>query len=190
MIEFIKETHTYLVDGVLTPSATTVLKETIFSNKYANIPQYILDKAAEFGTNVHLAIEINDYLHLNDVEYQVFDKYLKLVKTENIKPIQHELMVNYGFSYAGTLDMIGEVDGVLSLIDVKTTSILDKEYLSWQLSLYEMAYCKMYGSRPFEKFYAIWLPKRGNAKLTEIERKSETEIMELIRLYEDSCKQS
>ena len=178
MIEFIKETHQYLVDGILTPSATTILKHTIFKDKYSNVPDFVLKKAAEFGTAIHEAIENSDWLSLNDEQYKVYLKYLKLVKSENIMPTVNELMVNYGYQYAGTLDMIATVNGMNCLVDIKTTYNLDIEYLSWQLSLYEFAYGKR-----FDKLYAIWLPKRKGAQLVEIDRKSEQEIIELIGVY-------
>jgi hypothetical protein len=178
VIEFIESNHTYLVDGVLTPSATTILKETIFSNKYSGVSEEVLKRAAHFGTQVHKAIEVSDYLHLTDEEYSVYEKWLGLVKTANIKPILHEQMVHYGFEFAGTLDMIAEVDGVESLCDIKTTYNLDMEYLSWQLSLYELAYGKT-----FDKLYVIWLPKRKGAELREVQRKSKEVLLDLLEAY-------
>ena len=43
MLEFIEETHTYLLDGKIIPSATQILKE-IFPLKYENVPIDILNK--------------------------------------------------------------------------------------------------------------------------------------------------
>ena len=43
MLEFIEETHTYLLDGKIIPSATQLLKE-IFPLKYDNVPINILEK--------------------------------------------------------------------------------------------------------------------------------------------------
>lgn len=62
--------------------------------------------------------------------------------------------------------MIANVKGYLSLCDIKTTAELDEEYLSWQLSYYELAMGKT-----FEKLYAIWLPKKGIGQIVEIKRK-------------------
>ena len=57
MLEFIEETHTYLLDGKIIPSATQLLKE-IFPLKYDNVPINILEKKSEYGTQVHKFIEI------------------------------------------------------------------------------------------------------------------------------------
>jgi hypothetical protein len=70
------------------------------------------------------------------------------------------------------------IDGDMSLVDIKTTYKLDREYLSWQLSFYELATGKQ-----FEKLYCIWLPKRKGAELVEIERKSKEDIMKLLEVY-------
>jgi hypothetical protein len=180
MIEFIESTHTYLVNGEIVPSATTILGKTIFKDKYSSIPQIVLERAAQFGTNVHKAIELGFGAYLTDKEYQVYDKYLNLVESENIAPLEHEIIIHYNMDYAGTLDMIGTVNGVRSLLDIKTTSKLDLEYLSWQLSMYDLAY-----GETFEKLYAIWIPKVGKAKLVEIQRKTPQEIEWLIKKYKE-----
>ena len=57
MVEYIGETHTYLVDGVIVPSVTQLLQFK-FPNKYSGIPQKVLDSKAEYGTKIHKLIEI------------------------------------------------------------------------------------------------------------------------------------
>ena len=181
MVEFIVDTHQYLVDGILVPSVSTILGATIFKDKYNSVPSDVLAKAAHFGTQVHLAIETSEWLHLSDEEFIVYERWLKLKKQEQITPIEHEQVVNHGYDYAGTFDMIADIKSERCLVDIKTTYNLDREYLSWQLSMYELAK----GER-FDKLYVIWLPKRKGAELVEIERKSEDEIKGLVRGYYDS----
>lgn len=181
MIEFIESTHEYLVDGILVPSCTAILKKTIFKDKYKDIPPFVLEKAATFGKNVHKAIETKEWIELDDTEYLVYENYLNLAKDKKIEPYTNEQIVHYGLSYAGTFDMEAKVNDEDALVDIKTTYNLDKEYLSWQLSMYEMAKGKQY-----DKLYAVWLPKRKGAELVEIKRKSQEEIMELIKQYEQT----
>ena len=91
----------------------------------------------------------------------------KQIKRENyITVLEQEQMIQYEKKYAGRFDMIASIKEKICLCDIKTTVELDKEYLSWQLSYYEMAMGK-----EFEKLYAIWLPKKGLGELVEIERK-------------------
>lgn len=181
MIEFDEKSHVYLKDGIIVPGVTTILAKTIFKDKYKDIPEYILKKAAQFGTNVHKAIELDLDIFLNDEESTVFNRYKRLIKKHDIKPMEQEIIV-YTDDYIGTLDMNGMVKDEFCLLDIKTTYHLDRDYLSWQLTFYALAYEHMYNKK-FDKLYAIWLPKRKGAELVEIERKSKEEIMELVRSY-------
>ena len=51
-IEFIPETHQYIVDGKEVPSVTTILNY-MSDVEYGKIPQATLDQAARRGTLVH-----------------------------------------------------------------------------------------------------------------------------------------
>lgn len=84
------------------------------------------------------------------------------------------MRVHYGYIYAGTLDMIAEVNDELSLIDVKFTSTLDKEYLAWQLGMYSLA---LNNDMQFDKYYCLWLPKGDLGQLVEIQPKTSEEIL-------------
>lgn len=183
MLEYVEEEHLYLYDGVIILSVTQILQK-IFKNKYKNVPKWILENKAIYGSEVHKAIENLE----NHIEYKIssiyqelsIEQYLKLKEQYNIEVIEQETMVCYKGLYAGRFDMIAKVNGKLSLLDIKTTAELDIEYLSWQLSLYELAYGKK-----FEKMYAIWLPKKGLGKLVEIKRKSKSEIEKLLEEIEN-----
>ena len=56
VLEYFDDTHEYLVDGVLVPSITQILKIK-FGNKYDGVSQKVLNRAAEKGNEVHEAIE-------------------------------------------------------------------------------------------------------------------------------------
>lgn len=175
MIEFIEDGHIYLKDGIIVPSVSEII-EFIFPNKYKNIPKWILDKKAEYGTKVHYAIEcleqgkevpeLNLYQELSLEEY----KYIK--SKYRIEVIEQEVTVSYEYEYAGRLDMIAFINCRRCLIDIKTTAELDKESLSWQLSLYEFA-----SGEKFLALYCLWLPKGKRGQLVKIERKTKKEIL-------------
>ena len=192
MIEFIEDGHIYLNDGVIIPSVSEILR-FIFPNKYKDIDPVILQKKAEYGLIMHEAIECLEqgktlpYLD----NYQLFsiNQYLRLKEKNKIQVIAQEQMINYFNDYAGRFDMIANVNGFLSLCDIKTTAVLDKEYLSWQLSFYELAHRSMYHTPAFEKLYAIWLPKGKYRQLIEIERKSTTELLRVLKEFKESRKE-
>lgn len=188
-IEFIPDSHEYLVNGVLVPSVTTIIKK-IFPDKYKGISTSILNKKAQYGTKGHELIEIigknlmNEYEALEYINNLYQNKeinqslqiglreFIRLSKKYKLEVLENELMVNYGYEFVGTLDMIANVNGDKSLIDIKFTSELDNEYLSWQLGMYKMAY-----GEDFKGYYCLWLPKGNVGKLVPIEIKAEEEIL-------------
>ncbi len=200
-IRFIEEGHIYLLDETyVLPSVSEILK-FIFHDKYKGIDKEILNRKADFGTKVHRVIELseqsspisptNSFASVNDEIYKEFaellknmyveasfNQYKKLVKKYNIEVLEQEQIVSYENIFAGRLDMIGNVDGCYSLLDIKTTADLDKEYLSWQLSLYELALGKQ-----FEKLYCIWLPKKELGQLVEIERINKIDLVNKIEEF-------
>lgn len=176
MIEFLEKEHIYLKNGIIVPSVTQILSK-IFPNKYDKVPFWKLDAKAEYGTIVHLSIEKyekNEELPtLNTYQKISLEEYKKLKEEYSIIPLEQETIVSYEYEFAGRLDMIAIVNGKKCLLDIKTTAILDKEWLSWQLSMYELAY-----GYDFDEFYCIWLPKGKIGKLVKIEKKSKKEILE------------
>ena len=183
MIEFLEKEHIYLKDGMIIPSVSEIL-HFIFPDKYKNVPKNILNKKANYGTKVHEAIEKLekdgqlDIGQLNIYQKIAIDQYIKLKNTFDIKVLEQEQIISYEYEYCGRFDMIAIVDGKQGLCDIKTTSILDTEYLSWQLSYYELAYGKK-----FEELYAIWLPKKDLGRIVIIERKSKKELLDKIREF-------
>lgn len=182
MIEFIKDHHLYLVDGILVPSVTQIL-QLIFPDKYKNVDKTILNKKASFGTEGHSIIEKLDVSNINIAKNQILGiknkdlevcirEYLRLVEKHKIEPLEHEKMVSYKYLFCGTLDLIANIEGTRSLCDIKFTAELDKEYLSWQLGMYALAL-----NETFEKYYCIWLPKKELGQLVEIKPKTKEEIL-------------
>lgn len=182
MLEFLEKEHLYLKNGVLVKSVTQIL-ELIFPNKYKNVDKEILNKKAEFGTQGHAIIEHLDLNNTDIVEnlnlmgysgelIQCIEEYINLCKTFKIEPLEHEKKVSYEYLYAGTLDLIANVDGIESLCDIKFTYKCDKEYLSWQLGMYALAL-----EKEFKKYYCVWLKKGCLGKLVEITPKTKEEIL-------------
>lgn len=181
MIQFFEEEHLYLYeDLIIIPSVSEIL-HFIFPDKYKNVDVEILNKKAQYGTFIHELIETLEKGETlpkmdNIAEFSI-NQYKRLKAKHDIKVQVQELIINYEDKYAGRFDMIATIGSDLCLCDIKTTAELDKEYLSWQLSFYELAYMSMYGVPYFEKLYAIWLPKKRYGELVEIERKTRAELL-------------
>lgn len=186
MLEFDKENHIYLKDGVILKSVTQILKE-LFPSKYDGIPENILNEKAKYGTKLHKFIEIIEkkkpkrplayikkYYNPNIYQIESLKDYLEIKKKYNIEITDSEKMVVYKDIYCGTLDLKGTVGNKKAIIDIKTTYDLDELYVSWQNSLYEMA------SEPVDELYCMWLPKGHLGKLVKLERINEKDLKILI----------
>ena len=146
-LEYIDDIHTYIVDGIIVPSITQILKHK-FSNKYSNVAKEVLNKAAEMGTAVHTAIEkyckTGEEEDLKEVRnFKFLQKQYKFDVLENEMPII--LFLNDVPIAAGRLDLVLKMDDVIGGADIKRTATLDKEYLFYQLNLYRIGYRQCYG---------------------------------------------
>lgn len=114
-----------------------------------------LTKAGEIGTQVHQLIEWNLRNTLGQKagpEPRVVDKaqwgfmaFQDWANSVSLKPIFIEQMVySRTYKYAGTMDLLAEVNGVLALVDFKTgKSIYAESYLqnvAYQQALIEMGH--------------------------------------------------
>ena len=201
MLEFIEEQHIYLLDGVIIPSVSEIL-HFIYPDKYKSVPSNILNKKASYGSKLHLAIEMYE-INLKEMNHEEalnttivaldliylqetsLKQYLKLKERYNIQVVEQEQMIHYKDIYAGRFDMIATIEKERCLCDIKTTAELDKDYLSWQLSLYAYAYNCLNKDNHFNKLYAIWLPKKDLGQLVEIDFKTEKEIQEVLEKFKE-----
>lgn len=188
-IEFIEECHMYLCNGIIVPSVSDILK-FLFPDKYSSVPSTILQAKSIFGTHIHEAIEKYhqcEDVELTEMEEIVFNEYLDLVEQFEIEPLEQEALVHFEDRYCGTLDMVANVSGIRSLIDIKTTAKLDKESLAYQLGFYRMAYISKNPKGDFNKYFCLWLPKGDVGRLVEITPKPIHELLEVLDRYENNC---
>lgn len=146
-LEYFDKTHTYLYDGLMLPSVTTILGAK-FRNDYASVPPAVLNNAAKRGTAVHKAIEnfnvsgyddgseaVRNFKFLqNQYGFEVLDSELPIVLFKDDMPIA-----------CGRLDMTMLIDGQTGIADIKTVSSLNKEKIAYQLNLYRIGLMQSYG---------------------------------------------
>ena len=186
-VRFDEQSHTYTTsDGRQLTGVTSILKQALFPDKYKGIPDAILAKAAERGTAIHNECEdVNLFGEgvLNESSSEEARSYHELLSREGITMIYSEYLVTDDEVVATMIDCI---DDKGNLYDIKTTSQLDIESLSWQLSFCDYLFTKqnIFLKRPSSKLYGIWL-RGSTAKLVEVERKSDDDIEEVIQAYLD-----
>jgi hypothetical protein len=148
VIEYWEDTHEYLVNGLLLPSITTILKKK-FGNKYKNVAPEVLRKASEKGTYMHQTIQDYEEDGIDDLGSVELQNYKFLKKHYGWKVIYSEIPVVLSINdepiAVGRLDQIIQIEDELGVNDLKRTSIFDKEYVAYQTNLYKIAYEQTYG---------------------------------------------
>ena len=178
-LDFIEETHTYLVDNEQVESVTQILKK-LFPNKYSDIAPDVLKRASERGTQIHRAIEA--YCKGFDDGSDEVKDFNFLRKHYGFIPVENELPLILDFggkTYAGTADMIIKMDNQIAVADIKTTSTLDKDYLGYQLNLYKIGLEQSYGYN-IEALYGIHI-RDGKRKLVKIPIVTEEQLYESMK---------
>lgn len=122
-IQFIEDTHTYLLDGNPVPSVTEILKPL---TDLSRVPQDTLEYKRSLGKAVHKAIELYERQDL-DVDtldkdaMPFFEAWLKFKAETGFRALLTEQVVwSAKLRYAGTLDILGTRDG-----GVEPTELLD-----------------------------------------------------------------
>lgn len=179
-VEFNEAEHTYTLDGRQLHGITGMISRQLFPDKYDDIPQATLDKAAAYGTAVHSTIELCDTFEDYDNKDPNYRAYRELMERHHLKTVANEYIVTDGEYFATPIDILAiDTDTEdLVIIDIKTTSKHDGEYVSWQGSIAKHLF---YLTNPHligrvSAIYTLWLPKPqyGTPRMfLEVERDEE-----------------
>lgn len=135
---FYDDKHIYEVDGVKIPSVSEIIR-FISREAYADINQYKLDNAADRGKAVHKACE--QIVKFGQVEITediagYVKAFISFCKEKSIEFLHSEKALACE-DYAGTVDLIGRVSSTLTVIDIKTVSVVNKPLVKAQLNAYK-----------------------------------------------------
>lgn len=148
-------------NGTRYPSVTTVTslrgKKELFEwrkrvgEEEAN---RISARAARRGTNIHSLCE--DYLNNKNVKINIFDSEMwnsfkpLLTRIDNVHCLEG-MLFSHKLEVAGTVDCIAEFDGILSIIDFKTSrrvkNLEDIPGYFIQTAMYAVSYAEMTGTQ-------------------------------------------
>ena len=149
MIHFDEATHTYSLDGKKLPSVTEICG---LLNNWGDINPAILMQAARRGTVVHEYCELADYgVDEDGIEVEPYlggyvIAYMRFLR--DYRPLWEmveQKVYSEQFGFAGTLDRFGTIDGKPVLLDIKTSSSVNKlQKIIWacQLSAYQLLLAK------------------------------------------------
>lgn len=177
MIRFEKDTHKYFNEKEKELiSVTKLMQQYGLSPDYSFVSDEVLKLKAERGTLIHK--EIEEYIKNNEIgftsELQAFIRFLNYNKA---KVIASERIVNNDI-VAGTTDLLLEINGERTIAEIKTTSSVYKEAVSWQLSIYN--YLDDWKSK---KAICLHFDADGTLKTYDINFKPKELIEELLEAY-------
>ena len=165
--------HEYRVDGKLVPSVTQLVAP--LGQDYDepdDMTESVLDAATERGTTMHeyLAWRLNggtrEEFELPDIYEPYADAVELFLYEHDICPFAIETPVCgawRGVTYAGTPDLVGEFDGILSILDYKFVSQIAKSKVGAQLHGYRVL-CEQNGVYPGD-LYAVQFLNTGDYRL-------------------------
>lgn len=151
-LEYFRYKYGYEIEGMWFPRVTAITSS--FPNGYTLRNNYFKEQiknAADWGSLVHETIErilkkekvkIPDHISVSIKAFKKWEKdnSLKISGIGNIE----KRVVDFEHGYAGTVDLIAELNGVNGVIDVKTTTTISRQH-SLQTAAYMTAYNKENG---------------------------------------------
>lgn len=178
-VVFNEENHTYFLGDKQLSGITGMIKRQLFPDKYKEVPQHILECAAERGTRVHHECQFVDTTGF-EPESQEAMNYLLLRTGAGYKALANEYTVSDGENFASNIDCVWEKNEKIALVDVKTTYTPDEEYLAWQLSIYAYFFELLNPHLKVDALFGVWLYNE-KSRLIPLERKSDEKVKRLLQ---------
>ena len=182
-LEFYDQGHVYMLDGQRLPCVSDLCR-FLHREIYENAPLWQMEAAADRGTKVHAATEALDRSGRAEIE----DEYLPYLRAyaafRKEHDVQWELIEHPDYHpahrFAGTIDRYGMVDGVRTLMDIKTTYTVHRPLCNASLNLYRM----LLENRGWavERLDILHLKKDGSYERIRFER-DDTVPLALITLH-------
>lgn len=177
-VVFNEENHTYMLGDNQLQGITGMISRQLFPNKYKDVPEFVLKKAAEKGSRIHAQCQFVDTTGFAPESVEA-ENYLSERTNAGYIAFANEYTVSDNEYFASNIDCVWEKGGRISLGDIKTTYNLDRDYLSWQLSIYAYLFELQNPLIKVDKLYGIWL--RGDkSELVPIERKPDADVRKLM----------
>lgn len=179
---FDAEAHTYTLGGRELSGITGLLREKLFPTTYDGVDAQVLANAAAYGSAVHRMCErydtVGEYPDNEDLH-----AYVGIKVEEYLTHQASEYLVSDLEHYASCIDKVYYVDeNTVDIADIKTTYSFDKEYVSWQLSIYAYLFERQNPTIKVRNLYGLHL-RRGVGKMIEVVRKDDLVVEGL--LYSD-----
>ncbi|MGH7194841.1 MAG: hypothetical protein ACREJM_15095 [Candidatus Saccharimonadales bacterium] len=161
----LSENHTYSLEGRQVPGVTSILDSFGLAINKELVNPVVLAQARWRGTSVHKLTAYYDNGVLKSSVVQpgdIGDRVLQYIKFRRESGFEPELTECRLFSekywYAGTLDRVGDIGGVKSLIDIKTVTA--GPGAGPQTAAYQVALKESYGIVTLRRYALVLQPDR------------------------------
>jgi hypothetical protein len=167
---FYEKSHIYMLDGERIPCVSDLCR-FLHREIYKDAPPWQLEAAADRGTAVHQATERLDKTgtaQISDDYAPYLQAYADFLREHDVEweLIEHpDYHPTHG--YAGTIDRYGTVDGIKTLVDLKTTYTVYKPLCSASLNLYRLILEAR--QKTVDRLLIVHLKKDGTYKLIKFE---------------------
>lgn len=181
-VRYNDELHTYTrPDGKFLSGITGMIDRQINGGKFAKMDQEFLRPYAEYGSKVHNEIEVFYTVGIMPETPEALawiNWYGKRWEDEVVQISATEYTVTDNEHFATNVDFVDKDGFGYNIWDFKTSSILDKDSLSWQLSICAELFNIQNGFYP-AKLFGVHL--RGNTcNVVEIDRKPTESVLWLL----------
>ena len=177
ILSFNEDSHEYQINGEVIPSVSEIIR-FISREVYGDVLQSTLDFAADRGTRVHKATQMLDVVHDVECDEDIVpyvSAYVQFLRDHKPKwEMIERSMYNPELMYGMTVDRYGILDGKKTLVDIKTSSSIQKVLHGAQLNLYRMGLVA--NGFDVERAVILRLTKEGEYKIIESEQDDEVAI--------------
>ena len=174
--------HTYTLNDRQLSGITSIIHRYIFPDMYSGVSQSVLNKAAERGSRIHDIISMWFAGVVSDKDVEDIKPFVDATKDINF--VASEYLVSDEDIVASSIDLVAYDKGYV-LYDVKTTSVLNIEYLQWQLSIYAYLFEKQNNTKVL-RLGAIHL-RDGKCAICDIDRLPDEYVESLLNAYRNDA---
>lgn len=141
ILQYFDKGHIYMLEGERIPCVSDLCR-FLHREIYKDAPLWQLEAAADRGTKVHAATEALDKTGQAEIQDEYLPYLQAYVRFRQEHDVQWELIEYADYHpelrYAGTIDRYGLVDGIRTLLDIKTTYTVYKPLCGASLNLYRL----------------------------------------------------
>jgi hypothetical protein len=135
-----RERAGYEIDGVWYPRVTAIVSikaKPALYRYYAQMPgireaEEAKERSAEEGSRVHDAVEAIFKGHqpiMDEITRPPIEAFYEFLRNTHVRPLLvEERLVSRQYRYAGTVDVVAEINGVIGVLDIKTSKAVYRDY--------------------------------------------------------------